>query len=200
MLKHDKPYAPSCDRNKDSILKILQKELVEEQTVLEIGSGTGQHAIYFAEHLPHVQWLTSDLADKHQGISAWIKETEQTNILGPIEIDAQTKWSIEGQIGSVFTANTLHIMCEESALSTIKKAAQLLSKNGKLLIYGPFKYNNIFTSESNQKFDLWLKEQNSVSGIRDFEKINQAAIQSELSLISDNSMPANNQLLVWKKN
>lgn len=198
-MQQNKPFASSCDRNQQPILEVLQKLCHRFQRILEVGSGTGQHAVFFASALPHLEWVTSDLLDKHIGIQLWIEEAKLKNITGPLEIDASKNWPKDINPDAVFTANTLHIMSQADAFHMIEKSASILQTSGQLIVYGPFKYQNAFTSPSNAKFDLWLKDQNKCSGIRDFESLNRAASQVGLKFIKDYSMPANNQLLVWEK-
>jgi len=173
--------------------------LSESTQVLEIGSGTGQHGVYFAEHLPHIHWQTSDLLDNHDGIIEWIEECELSNIAKPIELDVNQALPHSNTYSAIFTANTLHIMNITTVENCLEKSARLLSRGGLLMVYGPFKYEGEFTSHSNADFDLWLKTHNAEQGIRDFERINAVLEKNQFTLVKDYKMPANNQLIVWQK-
>ncbi|MET1256097.1 DUF938 domain-containing protein [Aliikangiella maris] len=195
----DKPYSEACVRNQQPILAVIQPFLTHKTHVLEIGSGTGQHAVYFSQQLPHLTWQTSDQKQYHSGIRAWLSEAKQSNLLDPLELDVtqQAHWPNK-TYDAVYSANTAHIMPWRAVEQFIPGVGKLLEKDGVFLLYGPFKYNGEFTSQSNQRFDVSLKAQKSSMGIRDFEAILQLANQAGLALIKDYSMPANNQLLVFK--
>lgn len=193
-----KPYAESCDQNRDVILDILRDVFADRKLVLEIGSGTGQHAIFFAKHLPHLHWQTSDLADSHAGINMWLDETRLKNVSPPLDIDvASTEWPITN-VDAIFSANAAHIMSWPHVEKMFEGIGRVLEKDAKVCLYGPFNYNGKFTSESNARFDVWLKERDPVSGIRDFEALDNLAQKQGLSLLRDCEMPANNRVLVWK--
>ncbi len=198
----DIPFSQACENNKQPILAVLSKTLAHNKMVLEIGSGTGQHAAFFGQNLPHLIWQTSDLAINHLGINAWLIEVPAVNVKAPIEIDLNEPNALaqyQLNFDAVFTANTLHIISWQLVVNFFQAIAKSLPSNGIVCIYGPFKYNGEFTSESNADFDLWLKERDINSGVRDFEAVLQLAQQSGLSLIDDHQMPANNQLLVFNK-
>lgn len=192
----DKPFSESCVRNQEPILAILRDVFALPGKVLEIGSGTGQHAVHFAAAMPHLHWQTSDLPENHPGILAWLNEAELSNLLPPITLDVNGDWPIQ-QFDGVFTANTLHIVSWNAAQNLIKGAAGLLQPGGKLAIYGPFNYGGQFTSDSNARFEDWLKARNPESGIRDFEAVAGSAKQAGLTLETDYAMPANNRLLIF---
>ncbi len=186
-------------QNQVPILQVIKPLLANSRSVLEIGSGTGQHAVYFAKALPHLIWHTSDVSENHPGISMWLNEAKLTNTRTPIELDVtQSSWpSIE--VDAAFSANTVHIMGWPEVGSFVRGIGQLLKSGGLFCLYGPFNYNGHFTSESNAQFDLWLKQRNSKSGIRDFEAINELAQSVDLTLHDDYEMPANNRILCWRK-
>jgi len=198
----NKPFSQACENNKKSILAKLILAFAQSKHILEIGTGTGQHAVYFARHLPKLNWQTSDLLINHQGINQWIDEFPANNIQRPIPIDLNLPWpscplkTIDG----IFTANTLHIVSWSLVIQFFKGIAYQLSAGGTICIYGPFNYKGQFTSDSNANFDLWLKEINVNSGIRDFEAIVALAKTVKLQLLADHEMPANNRLLVFTKN
>ena len=194
-----KPYSESCERNQEPILKILQETLVNQQCVLEIASGTGQHAVYFGRALPHLSWQTSELTQKHEGILAWLNEIKLPNVLSPIAINVNdAKWPI-GIVDTVFNANTVHIISWSEVERMFAGIARVLNASGILCLYGPFKYEGKFTSESNARFDVLLRSRNRNSGVRDFEAINRLAETHGLFLVRDVSMPSYNQTLVWQR-
>lgn len=194
-----KPNAPACERNKAVILNELKKLFKQTRQVLEIGSGTGQHAVYFAAHLPHLLWQTSDLPGKHAGIERWIADSHLNNIKAPIAFNV-TKDNIAQQFDAIFTANTFHIMSWSSVKTCIEKVGAMLSSDGQLVVYGPFNFNGEYTALSNEKFDQYLKSQNPSMGIRDFEKVVSECRAQGLSLQEKIAMPANNYLLVFNLN
>jgi len=194
-----KPYSESCEQNKEPILAILQKELVDIQTVLEIGSGTGQHAVYFSNELDHLHWICSDLEENHQGISEWLTDSTLGNIEGPLLIDVNQEHWLDESVCAIFSANSAHIMNWSSVVKMMSGVAKTLLKGGVFCLYGPFNYKGEYTSESNRNFDGWLKNRNPESGIREFEKLNYLAYENNMILKHDYEMPANNRLLVWVK-
>jgi cyclopropane fatty-acyl-phospholipid synthase-like methyltransferase len=193
-----KPYAPSCDRNRDPILAVLRKYFADRHDVLEIGSGTGQHAIYFAQALNHLQWQTSDVEDNLPGIRAWLDDAQLPNTPPPIPLDVKDIWATK-RYDAVFSANTLHIMSWPEVELLFAKLNGVITPDAVVAIYGPFNYNGQFTSESNNAFNDWLLARGPHMAIRDFEAVNALADTIGLRLIEDVEMPANNRLLVWRK-
>ena len=195
-----KPVSEACERNREPILSVIKPLLQDAKSVLEIGSGTGQHAVYFAEKMPHLTWITSDRQENHAGIIAWLEDAGLTNTRGPLNLDvAQAVWpSVE--VDAVFSANAVHIMHWVEVEKMIAGCGKLLSASGLLILYGPFNYNGQYTSESNARFDDWLKTRDPQSGIRNFEDINALAETAGLVLEQDYEMPANNRILCWRKN
>jgi cyclopropane fatty-acyl-phospholipid synthase-like methyltransferase len=194
------PSSPACENNKRFILEILQRVFETCQSVLEIGSGTGQHAVYLAPRLAPTTWQTSDLNENHPGINAWLEAFPADNLQAPLELDVDAPlWPVTQPIDAVFTANTCHIMAWSSVENMFSRLGEILPENGVLAIYGPFNYDNQYTSDSNARFDAWLKERGAHQGIRDFEALNELAHDEGFSLTEDNAMPANNRLLVWQK-
>ncbi|MGY0559821.1 DUF938 domain-containing protein [Luteimonas sp. A277] len=195
-----KPHAPACDRNRDPILAVLREHFTDRRRVLEIGSGTGQHAVHFAQAMPWLQWQASDVADNQPGIRAWLDDAQLPNTPAPVVLDvAQSPWPAV-DADAVFTANTLHIMGWDAVQSFFSGVGQVLADadGGKLVAYGPFKYDGAFTSDSNQEFDAWLKARDPQSGIRGFEAVDGLANDAGLRLVTDLAMPANNRCLVWR--
>ncbi len=194
-----KPFSQACENNKAFIEPILSRVFAKHQHILEVGSGTGQHAVHFASALPQVIWQSSDLEANHPGIQQWIDESGLSNLKSPLALDVFDRpWPIEHCDG-IYTANTLHIMPWEAVVAFFGGVPKVLSSGGSLVIYGPFNYEGQFTSDSNQQFDLWLKARGAHQGIRDIEKVLALAESAGLNLEEDNSMPANNRLLVFTR-
>jgi len=193
-----KPFSEACEQNKQPILAVLQQHFADVQNVLEIGSGTGQHAVFFAAQLSHLQWLTSEVAEFHAGIHAWLAEARLPNVLPPLELNVnQPDWPV-AQVDAVFSANTVHIMGWPSVQNMFAGIGRVLRPHGVFCLYGPFNYQGVYTSESNARFDVWLKQRDPHSGIRDFEALDELAQQNGMRLYADHTMPANNHTLVWK--
>ena len=194
-----KPFSESCEQNKYPILEVLRKEFAGCQSILEIGSGTGQHAAFFARELPHLFWQTSDLPDAHAGILAWIGDPQLPKIGAPIALEiGRDSWP-EQRFDGVFSANTVHIMGWAEVELMFAGVGRVLAPAGVFCLYGPFNYNGTFTSESNARFDAWLKRRDPRSGVRDFERLDYHARIHGMALVRDYEMPANNRTLVWKK-
>lgn len=192
------PFSQACENNKDPILSVLREAFVNQCKVLEIGSGTGQHAVYFAEHLSHLHWQASDQLEYLPGITARISANPRKNLALPIELDvSKDKWPRD--FDAAFSANTAHIMPWEVAQLMLKKVAEYLPVNGRFALYGPFNYNGTYTSESNARFDQWLKDVAAHQGIRHFEDVNALLCEAGMRLLEDYTMPANNRLLLWQK-
>jgi len=197
-----KPFSQACENNKKPILLLLNKVFSKTKQVLEIGSGTGQHAVYFARNLPHLQWQTSDLLINHSGINLWLDEIPLANLHRPLSLDLSKMWSVPNKItpiDAIFTANTLHIISWPLVIKFFEGIALNLATKGLVAIYGPFNYQGEFISKSNENFDLWLKDRDINSGIRDIEAITKLADSVGLILMNDYEMPANNRLLVFIK-
>jgi cyclopropane fatty-acyl-phospholipid synthase-like methyltransferase len=193
-----KPNAPSCERNREPILEVLSRCFSDRKQVLEVGSGTGQHAVFFAAAMPWLRWQTADLAENLPGIRLWLEEAGLPNLPPPIELAAAGPWP-NGPYDAVFSANTLHIMGWEDVQRLFAGLDGVMAKDAVLAVYGPFNYGGQFTSASNADFDVWLKQRSPVSGIRDFEAVNTLAESIGLKLVADHAMPANNRTLVWKR-
>jgi cyclopropane fatty-acyl-phospholipid synthase-like methyltransferase len=194
----DKPNAPSCERNREPILTVLRRHFADRTEVLEIGSGTGQHAVFFAAELPHATWQASDRAANLAGIRVWLDEAALGNTPAPVEFDIEATWP-RRRYDAVFSANTLHIMPWSAVERLFAGLPDILTDDAKLVIYGPFNYGGDFTSASNAVFDAWLKEAAPHQGIRDFEAVNDLAARAGLVLIEDRAMPSNNRCLVWQR-
>ena len=195
----DKPFSESCVQNRDPILAVLREWFADRRHVLEIGSGTGQHAVYFAPELPHLVWQTADVPAHHAGIRAWLDGAALPNVRPPLALDANdTTWH-SGRYDAVFSANTLHIMGWQEVEQCFAGIGAVLEAGGVLAVYGPFNYHGAFTSDSNARFDAWLKARDPASGVRDFEAVDALAHAQGLILQQDIAMPANNRTLVWRR-
>lgn len=194
-----KPFSAACERNREPILAQLRRFLPGRGRVLEIGSGTGQHAVYFGAHLPELSWQTSDLPSNHPDIHAWLADEAPPNVLPPVALDVRADVWPSGPWDAVFTANTCHIMAWDEVEAMFAGAARALRPGGPLCVYGPFNYDGKFTSESNAMFDMSLKAQGEHMGIRNFEDVCRVAESHGLTLVEDCAMPAHNRLIVWKK-
>jgi len=180
-------------------LSVISPLLSKRASVLEIGSGTGQHAVYFAQQMPHLVWHTSDCTPYHAGINSWLTDSGLTNVVKPIELNVSTsRWPIS-DVDAVFTANSLHIMSADDVSNLIAGVGKLLQPQGDFIIYGPFNYGSEYTSESNWRFDQWLKSRDPLSGIKDFEAIESQARSMAMNLVKDYAMPANNRILHFVK-
>jgi len=193
-----RPYSEACERNRDPILAVLREVFTDRSKVLEIGSGTGQHAVHFAAGLAHLIWQPSDLASNLPGIRSWCDEAALPNLRPPIELDLnQGPWPDTGA-DAVFSANTLHIVSWEEVQTLFVLAGQIVPPGGVLAAYGPFAYGGCHTSQSNARFDLMLRARDPRSGIRNFEEVDALARAQGLVLVRDVAMPANNRTLVWR--
>ncbi len=194
-----KPYSQACENNKAPILEVIREVFSQPVTVWEIGSGTGQHACYFASELPHLIWQATDVAENLPGINAWRDEAELANLNPPLVLDVTSPvWPCDG-MDAVFTANTLHIMSWQQVEILFERFRTYLNPLAQVCIYGPFNYAGDYTSESNAYFDQSLKSRDPLSGIRDFGAVMVLAERAGLKLLKDNPMPANNRLLVLEK-
>jgi hypothetical protein len=213
----------ACERNKEPIRKILAQSFAHNRKVLEIGSGTGQHAVHFAAHFPHLVWQPSDTGEYLTGLRERIaterraRATERsvrespvgkppagahegpTNLLMPLELDVRRlPWRVE-PVDALFTANTLHIMSWPTVRDLFRGLGAALAAPAVLCIYGPFRYDGQYTSTSNAEFDRFLQARDPESGLRNFEDVNALASEQGFTLSADHAMPANNQLLIWHK-
>ena len=193
-----KPHSDACERNQAFILEVLRDHFADRRCVLEIGSGTGQHAVYFAAALPRLRWQTSDVAAHLPGIRSWIEDSGLPNLPPPIALDVTGPWPA-ARFDAVFTANTLHIMGWPEVQALFAGLAHALTPDAVIAVYGPFNYDGRFTSPSNAEFDAWLKRRSSQSGIRDFAAVDQLARSIGFTLLEDRAMPANNRTLLWRR-
>jgi SAM-dependent methyltransferase len=194
-----KPFSPSCEQNQRPIYEVLEKAFRGRKKVLELASGTGQHAVFFAARMPDLIWQTSDLANNLPGIREWLFEAALPNTPWPLELSSENSpWPVK-DVDAVFCANAVHIMSWPSVERLFQGIGEVLTPFGLLALYGPFNYNGHYTSESNRQFDESLKSQNPASGVRDFEAIQKLAEAHGFVLLEDIEMPANNRTLIWQK-
>ena len=185
-------FSEACERNREPILAVLKRVFADRRRVLEIGSGTGQHAAYFAPALPHLVWQASDVAANLPGIREWFAEP------APIELDVDDGFpSLEAD--AVFSANTCHILSWSQVEKMFAGVGVLLPQGGVFALYGPFNYGGQHTSESNARFDAMLRSRDPASGLRDAGAIVALGERHGLALEEDNAMPANNRLLVFRR-
>jgi len=189
----------ACERNKGPILAVLAGELAASRSVLEIGSGTGQHAVHFARHLPHLTWQPTELGAELDPLEERIRLEGPPNLRAALALDVRAHpWPVE-RVDAVFSANTLHIMAWDAVEHFFRGVGEVLASPGVLCVYGPFRYRGGYTSESNAEFDRFLRRRDPSSGIRDFEALERLAAAAGLALAADHVMPANNQTLVWRR-
>lgn len=197
-MQADKPYSAASERNREPILHVLRDHFADRCNVLEIGSGTGQHAVYFAAAMPQLTWQTSDRSENHEGIHLWLSEAALPNAIAPLLLDVGGAWP-SARYDAVFSANTLHIMSWVEVQQLFARLPQVMTDDAKLAIYGPFNYGGCHTSDSNAAFDAALRSAVPHRGIRDFEAVDLLAQRAGLQLIEDRAMPANNRCLVWQR-
>jgi len=200
-----KPFSPSCERNRGPILEVLRQHLADRTRVLEIGSGTGQHAVHFARHLPHLQWQCTDQAEHLPGMQLWLDEAGLPNIARPVELDVSAhSWpdlgvAQHGGFDAVFTANTLHYMPWASVQALFAQLPQHLAPGAVFIAYGPFRIDGRHTSDSNVQFDGWLAGVDPRFAVRDLGEVDALAQAGGLQLEARHAMPANNFCVVWRR-
>jgi len=192
-----KAFSQACENNKTPILEVLRPLFVDRHAVLEIGSGTGQHAAWFAARLPHLVWQTSDVAGTHASIEAWIDGID--NARSPMVLDVDTEQWPPHRYDGAFSANTAHIMHWPSVVHMFHGVAGILNPAGVFALYGPFNYGGEYTSDGNERFDRQLRANDAGMGIRGFEAVDALAGAAGMTLLCDHAMPANNRILVWQR-
>jgi hypothetical protein len=198
MRIHDKPYSPACDENKAPILAVLAPLFDDVRSVLEIGSGTGQHAVHFAAAMPQLTWQCSDQPAQLPGIRLWLAEAGLPNTPAPLALDVDGPWP-ESEFDAAFSANTVHIMSLPQVERMFRGVARLLPSGAPFVLYGPFSDGGKHTSDSNAQFHLYLRQRDPASGVRDLEYLRRVAAAAGLTLADDIPMPVNNRTLVWRR-
>jgi SAM-dependent methyltransferase len=195
-----KRHAPATDRNRDPIASVLRETLPPTGLVLELASGTGEHAVHFARRFPHLEWQPSDPdPNALTSIEAWAADAGLPNLRAPVELDAAGgTWPID-RADAVLCINMVHISPWAATLGLLAGAAGLLPPGGPLYLYGPYRRHGIETAASNEAFDRSLRSRNPDWGLRDLEAVVSAAELNGLSLESVTEMPANNLSLVFRK-
>jgi SAM-dependent methyltransferase len=193
------PFSAACERNKDPILEVLRVHFAGRAQVLEVGSGTGQHAVHFARALPHLVWHPTEQLVYLADLAERVKLEGPGNLRAPTVLDVrQVLWPLRS-VDAMFTANTLHIMSWPEVTALFAGIGTVLVPGGVFCTYGPFRYGGKYTSDSNRDFDRMLQERDPLSGIRDVEDITVLAGQYGVRMIADHDLPANNRLLVFAK-
>jgi SAM-dependent methyltransferase len=199
MSKRD---APATHRNREPILEVLGRWLGEPARVLEIASGTGQHAVFFAEHLPHLEWQPTDCDPNGlESIAAWVADSGLPNLGAPVALDAASAdWPVgRGTIDAIFNANMIHISPWSVGIGLFEGAGRVLRRGGLLFLYGPFKVGGKHTAPSNTAFEESLQQRDPSWGIRDLEEVQDVADRNGLTHIETNDLPANNKLVVFRR-
>jgi len=194
-----KPFAPACERNREPILGVLREAFADRRRVLEIGSGTGQHAVHLAAAMPWLEWQASERAEHLAGIRAWLDEAALANTPAPIELDvARGPWP-KTRFDAVFSANTLHIMAWSEVEALFARLPEVTERGAVLAIYGPFNLDGRFTSASNAAFDAQLRQRAAHMGLRDLAAVDALALGAGFTREADHALPANNRCVVWRR-
>jgi cyclopropane fatty-acyl-phospholipid synthase-like methyltransferase len=192
-------FAEACERNKGPILEVLRREFAASECVLEVGSGTGQHAVYLAAHLARLTWQPTEMPAQLPPLLERVALKGTPTLRAPLALDVRdVPWRV-GQADAVFSANTLHIMSWQAVGEFFRGVGEVLRSPGVLAVYGPFRFQGAFTSDSNAEFDRFLRQRDPASGIRDFEALDALARAQGLAFHADHAMPANNRTLVWRR-
>ncbi len=194
-----KPFAPATGRNCQPILDVLRNEFRQANSVLEIGSGTGQHAVAFAAELGHLVWQTSDLDENHEGIRKWLTDAALPNLREPLSLDVRTAAKDGTVYDAAFSANTAHIMSIAAVEKMFALVADALRISGVFCLYGPFRQGGEFDTCSNAEFHKSLRGQDAAMGIRHLEDLDQFAATGGMRRERLYAMPANNLIVVWQK-
>lgn len=192
-------FSKAAEKNQGPIQHVLSEALAASRRVLEIGSGSGQHACAFARQLPHLLWQPSETSEFFSALAENLRRHGTDNLCPPVLLDVQAAaWPVT-RIDAIFSANTLHIMPWQTVEAMFAGIGRTLDDSGLLCIYGAMRYKGAFTSASNEQFDRSLKQRDPRRGIRDFEAVDGLARQQGLILLVDRQMPSHNQLLIWQR-
>ncbi|WP_018141908.1 DUF938 domain-containing protein [Thioalkalivibrio sp. ALJ7] len=198
-MASEKPYAPAAEQNRAPILAVLREQFLAHGRVLEIGAGTGQHAVHFAAALPHLDWCPSDVADNLPGVEAWRRDAALPNLRAPIPLDVRLDTWPEGPFEYVYSANTVHIMHWPAVEVMFAGVARILAPGGLFALYGPFAHDGVHTAESNARFDHALRTQDPGMGVRDRADLDTLASSHGLQREAIIDLPVNNQILLWRR-
>ena len=195
-----KGFAPAAERNRQPILDVLRRVLPPSGLVLEVASGTGQHAIFFSEHLPSLRWQPTDASSEAvQSIGAWVDETARENILAPLDLDVRSpQWPI-AKADALVCINMIHISPWETTEALFHGASKLLPGGAPMVTYGPYRLQGEHTAPSNAAFDQSLRSRNARWGVRDIDELLELGVRTGFTLEERVSMPANNMTLVWMR-
>jgi cyclopropane fatty-acyl-phospholipid synthase-like methyltransferase len=195
----ERPYAEHAARNAAPILEVLRREFAAASDVLEIGSGTGQHAVTFAAEFPHLQWQTSDLDENHAGIRAWIGESGLDNIMPPLSLDVRDASIVPASFDAAYSANTAHIMGIDAVKRMFSIVGDALRSDGVFCLYGPFRIDGAFNTPSNEAFDTDLRQRDPMMGVRDLEMLDEFGAACGLHRRRLYAMPSNNYIAIWNR-
>lgn len=194
----DKPFSPACERNREPILAVLREVYADCTRVLEIGSGTGQHAVHFAAAMPYLQWQTSDVAANLPGLRLWLGEAALPNTPEPLTLDVDAPWPALSGFDAVYSANTLHIMGWPSVQRLFAQLPTVMAPRALLTIYGPLKSAGRFSGPGDASFDAALREADPRRGLRDIEAVDALACAAGLSMLDQRALPAHNRCITWR--
>ena len=195
----EKPFSEYAERNAAPILEILKREFRDRSQVLEIGSGTGQHAVAFARELRHLYWQTSDMDENHAGISAWVAHAGIENLGAPVSLDVRTAQVDENAYDAAFSSNTAHIMSIDAVEKMFSLVGRALRNGGVFCLYGPFQSNGEFNTQSNADFDASLRQRDPAMGIRDIKRLDEFADAAGMRRQRMYAVPSNNNVAVWHR-
>lgn len=198
-MSEELPFAPATERNKAAILAVLRNVFAAPARILEIGSGTGQHAVHFAQNLPQLTWIATETEAQLTQLAPRLRSADLSNMQGPLLLDVDDEQWPVSVVQGVFAANVSHIMGWPQVVAMFAGVGRVLDPGGAFCLYGPFNYNGEFTSASNAQFDAQLRARAAHMGLRDFTQLELLAVGAGMALEKDNAMPANNRLLVWRK-
>lgn len=194
-----KSHSPSYERNRDPILAVLRDVFAQTQSVLEIGSGSGEHAVYFAQHLAHLSWQPTNRPDELDSVEAWVEEAGLENLRAPLELDLFDELEARVEPDAIVAINVIHIAPWAATERLFELAENLLAPGGLVYLYGPFRYAERALEPSNEDFDGWLRARDPASGIREFEAVTAIAEAHGFLRVEDRAMPANNRSIWWRR-